>query len=108
VALAVVGVIGLAGLAAAPFFAGVEQTGGEPPHRMRLTDSDEAALQQIDGSMTLDEVEHLTGVRAEVILNELGLPPELPRDARLGRLRKTYGFELDRVREVVRKHLGRR
>ncbi len=104
IALAIVGMMALAFLAAAPFFGRVEQT-GEPPHRMRLIEPDGATLQKIDGSMTLDEVEQLTGVLAKVIVSELGLPPELPGGARLGRLRKEYGFELDDVRKVVRRHL---
>lgn len=107
VSLAVVGVMALAGLVAAPFFGRVEQT-GEPPHRMRLTEPNGGRVQQIDGSMTLNEVEQVTGVQAAVILREIGLPPQLPLDVRLGRLRKEHGFELHDVREVVRKHLEKR
>lgn len=104
VALAVVGVMTLAGLAAAPFFGRVELT-GEPPHRMRVTEPSENTIPQIDGSMTLNEVEQLTGVPAAVISRELGLPPHVPMDSRLGRLHKDHGFELQEVREIVRKHL---
>ena len=107
VALAVVGVIALAALAAAPFFGRVEQT-GEPPHRMRADETGDRKAPQIDGSMTLNEVEKLTGVPAAVILRELGLPPQVPVDARIGRLRKEYGFELHDVREIVRRHVGKR
>jgi len=102
--LAVVGVTALASLAVAPFFGQVEQT-GEPAHRVRLTEPSEGTVPQIDGSMTLHEVEQLTGVSAAVILRELGLPPQVPADARLGRLRREFGFELHDVREIVRKHL---
>ncbi|OGP86840.1 MAG: hypothetical protein A2Y95_01385 [Deltaproteobacteria bacterium RBG_13_65_10] len=107
VALAAIGVMALVGLAAAPFFGRVEQT-GEPPHRMRLAETDEGTVRKIDGSMTLNEVEQLTGVRAAVILRDLGLPPDLPLDVRLGRLRKEHGFELNDVREVVRRRLEER
>ena len=107
VVLAVVGMLALVCLAAAPFFGRVEQT-GEPPHRMRSTETDETDACQIDGSMTLVEVEQVTGVPAAVILRELGLPPHLPTDRRLGRLRKEHGFELHDVREVVRKHVEER
>jgi hypothetical protein len=103
-ALAVLGVVALGGLAVAPFFGRVEQT-GEPPHRLRVTEPSEGTVPQIDGSMTLDEVEQLTGVSAAVILRELGLPPQVPADAHLGRLRKEFGFELHDVREIVRRHL---
>jgi len=107
VVLAVVGVLALVCLAAAPFFGRVEQT-GEPPHRMRSTETDETDAHPIDGSMTLAEVEQVTGVPAAVILRELGLPPRLPTDKRLGRLRKEHGFELHDVREVVRKYVEER
>ncbi len=104
VALAVVGVTALAGLALAPFFGRVEQT-GEPPHKMRITEPSEGSVDQIDGSMTLNEVEQLTGVPTAVILRELGLPSQVPVDVRLGRLRKQHGFELHDVREIVRRHI---
>jgi len=63
---------------------------------------------QIDGSMTLREVERRTGVSAAVILRELGLPLDLPADERLGRLRRHYGFEIQTVREIVEKHREQR
>ncbi|MEA5114397.1 MAG: DUF4405 domain-containing protein [Geobacteraceae bacterium] len=106
--LAVVGVLALLGLAALPFMGRVEQTGAEPPHRMRLTDHEKVDKYDIDGSMTLSDVEKRTGVPPEVLLRELGLPPGLPTDENLGRLRKKYGFELNDVREVVRKQVGRK
>ena len=129
VALAFAGLAGLVVLAAAPFFGEVEP-GGEPPHRLRATATADdsagpAALPPggaphrghgagagegegpaIDGSMTLAEVERLTGVPAAVVLRELGLPEDLPRDENLGRLRHAHGFEMRDVREAVRKHLG--
>jgi hypothetical protein len=107
VALAVVGVTALAGLAAAPFFARVEQTGG-PAHGMRAAERSEGGIPRINGSMALRQVEQLTGVPATVILRELDLPPQTPVNARLGRLRREYGFELDDVREIVRRHVESR
>jgi hypothetical protein len=100
VGLAIVGVLALAGLMAAPFFGQVEQT-GEPPHKLQ---SDERPAYQINGSMTLHEVEEQTGVPAAVILSELGLPANLPTDEPLGRLRRQYGFEMHDIQEIVRKH----
>jgi len=129
VALAIVGILGLIGLALSPFFGQVESEGepphkmrsgelpkspdshfgrveseGEPPHKMRSGEVPESPDPQIYGSMTLREVEQLTGVSPEVILRELGLPTGLPVDERLGRLRRQYGFRMDDLREVVRKH----
>ena len=107
VALAVVGVLALGGLASAPFFGPVEQT-GEPPHRLRSTKQGGGEANRIDGSMTLREVERRTGVPKAVILQELGLPLDVPADERLGRLRGQYGFEMQAVREIVEEHAEQR
>jgi hypothetical protein len=103
VALSVVGIISLLSLAALPFMGRVELTGGEPPHRLRSAERGEGGQFQIDGSMTLADVEKLTGIPSSAILRELGLPVNLPKDVSLGRLRKEYGFEMNGVRDVVRK-----
>jgi hypothetical protein len=103
IGLAILGVLILAGLTVAPFCGRVQQT-GEPPHKMQ---SDERPAYQIDGSMTLHDVEEQTGVSAAVILEELGLPADLPTGERLGRLRKQHGFEMHDIQEVVRKHRDR-
>jgi hypothetical protein len=103
VALAVVGVLALAGLMVAPFFAQVEQT-GKPPHKMQSSEASTSSELQVNGSMTLREVEEQTGVPATVILRELGLPVDLPTDEQLGRLRKKHGFEMHAIKEIVRKY----
>ena len=104
VGLAIVGVLALAGLMSVPFFGQVQDT-GEPPHKMQ---SDERPAYQIDGTMTLHEVEEQTGVPAATILQELGLPADLPTDERLGRLRKQHSFEMHDIQEIVRKHREQR
>ena len=123
-ALAIVAIMALCSLAVAPFPATVRHQ-GEPPHRLRATESgqaephgstfpDRAAAYRmecdgIDGTMTLSEVEQSTGVPMATILRELGLrelglPGELPADSRLGRLRRVHGFDMYDVREIVREH----
>jgi len=104
-ALAVVGVIALIGLAAAPFFGRVAKTSEPPLHRMRSTDPARNETYPIDGSTTLAEVERITGIPATVILQDLGLPSDIPTDERLGRLRQKHGFEMNDVREIVRKRV---
>lgn len=100
ICVAIVAVLALAGLAILPFFGQVQST-GEPPHRMQ---SDEHHAGQINGSMTLREIEEQTGVPAAVILKDLGLPANLPTDEKLGRLRGQHGFEMHDIQEVVRRH----
>ncbi|MEN6408014.1 MAG: DUF4405 domain-containing protein [Thermoguttaceae bacterium] len=130
VALAVVGLLILIGLVASPFLTAVELT-GDAPHRGRAarlaeqsdpqttprTDQDADPLSaglaerhtgegtpQIDGTMSLREMERRTGVSAAVVLKEMGLPADVPLDERLGRLRKQYNFDMHALREVVAKH----
>lgn len=103
IGLAILGVLILAGLAVSPFCGRVQQT-GEPPHKMQ---SEEPPAYQINGSMTLHEVEEQTGVPAAVILRKLGLPADLPTDERLGRLRKQHAFEMHDIQEIVRQHRDR-
>ncbi len=55
----------------------------------------------IHGSMTLRDVQELTGVPVDHIITALRLPADVPRDERLGRLRRSYGFEIDDVRRIV-------
>lgn len=107
VAISIAGLIILIGLAVIPLLGKVEQT-GEPPHKLQSLESVENYDYNIDGSMTLKEVEQLTGVSGTVIIRELGLPNDLSMNERLGKLRKEYGFELNDVREVVRKRVEKK
>ena len=108
VALAGIGVLALAGLAVMPFLCQVQQTIEGPQHKMRLGEHSRESAHQFDGSMTLREVEQRTGVSVNAILQELGLPRDLPTYEQLGRLRKRYGFEMREVREIVQKNLAQR
>ncbi len=57
--------------------------------------------QEINGRLSLAEVERLTGVPAGEILKKLNLPPGTSRDERLGRLRRRYGFSIQQVRDAI-------
>jgi len=105
--LALLAILALVGLAASPFFVAVEHN-GQPPHKMRSEKLQEDQVSTIDGSMTLLEIERRTGVPSAAIIKELGLPNDLPTDERLGKLRKQYGFDVHRVREIVQKHLDQK
>jgi hypothetical protein len=60
--------------------------------------------EQIRGSMSLAEIETATGVSAKTLKSELGLPEGTAAEERLGRLARQYGFTVDKVREVIKKH----
>ncbi len=134
IAIAVLGLLVLLGLAASPYLAGVESK-DDSPHKTRSEKSvegkhvkqtnaegkraeekhiegegkhAEGSLFSIDGTMSLGEVERMTGVSAAVIVKELGLPTDVPVDERLGRLRKEYGFEMRDLREIVEKNSKKR
>ena len=76
----------------------------EQEHESKLTRGVRAEDQSgilITGKMTLYDIEKETGVSARKIADKLGLPPNTPLDENLGRLRKTYGFTVQKVRDVV-------
>jgi hypothetical protein len=113
-ALALVGLAALVAVAAAPFFSPIEQTEGAEPGRNREegvgvrapapADALDDRIVEIEGSMSLAEVERATGVPVAVLLEGLGLPPETGPEQHLGQLRRTHGFEIDDVREIVAAH----
>jgi hypothetical protein len=100
VALGTVGLIALLALALAPFMSPVERAAGE----LRAPGShafEGERFESIRGSMTLAEVQAATGVPADTIIEQLGLPPGVPKDERLGRLKRTHGFAMEDVRRIV-------
>jgi hypothetical protein len=61
----------------------------------------------IRGSMTLKKVEETTGVPAAHIIKSLKLPESTSTEEQIGRLKKTYGFEIDDIREAVKRYKKR-
>ncbi len=103
-----VAVIALAGaVIAAPFVVPVERVENETGRRAHAEHAPPDVAAEVSGAMTLGEVERLTGVPRETILEELGLPAETPANTRLGHIRRDHDIEVDTVRAAVRKHLPR-
>ena len=100
IALGTVGLAALLALAIAPFLSPVERASGGL--RTQSSHSSEVeGLESIRGFMSLAEVQQATGVPADHIIEKLGLPPGIEPDERLGKLRTTYGFTVDDVRQIV-------
>ena len=103
IGLGIVGLVALLALGAAPLLSPVDRVDGEfqrrGPSRGALETDD-----SIRGSMTLREVEQTTGVPASYILQELGIPPDLSTDERLGRLARAHQFSVQDVRLIVGKY----
>jgi len=80
------------------------QSEEEPEHEPKLSRGTMAEDQSgilITGRMTLYDIEKETGISAQKIADKLGLPSNAPLDENLGRLRRTYGFTLQKVRDAV-------
>jgi hypothetical protein len=101
VALGAVGLAALLALAIAPFLSPLERSGGglhtAGPHSYEAEN-----LKSIRGYMSLAEVQKVTGVPADYIIEKLGLPPGVQHAERLGRLRAVHGFSVEDVRRIVR------
>jgi len=65
----------------------------------RLDDNVSGIL--ITGQMTFYDIESETGIPAKKIADKLGLPANIPLNENLGRLRKTYRFTMQEVRDVI-------
>ncbi len=60
----------------------------------------------ITGRMSLKDVERVSGIPAQRIIEALSLQPGISLNETLGRLRKIYPFTIQQVREVVEKERG--
>lgn len=55
----------------------------------------------ITGRMTLAEVERITGIPTQSLIQKLGLPVKTSPDETLGQLRKKHGFSVSDIREII-------
>jgi len=100
VGLGLTGLAAVVALALAPLLTPVERidggaAGGEQEGHFG------SHAEDIRGDLTLRELEAQTGVPADHVVRELGLPDGVRRDERLGRLRRQYGFDMGQVRRIV-------
>jgi hypothetical protein len=55
----------------------------------------------ITGRMTFRDIQKETGVDLDVLFRRMGLPPSTSQDEGIGRLRRTYGFSIPKLRETL-------
>jgi hypothetical protein len=100
VGLGLTGLAAVVALALAPLLTPVERISAgswDGEHAGHLG----AGPETVRGELSLRELEAQTGVPAEYVLRELGLPEEVPREERLGKLRRQYGFDMALLRSIV-------
>jgi hypothetical protein len=95
----------LAGVVAAPFLWPVQAVPRSELQRQQtagtVPDGDAHSAEEIRGSMSLLEVEEVTGVPIEYVMSKLGLPANVDKTEQLGRLRRAHGFQMEELREAV-------
>ena len=100
IALGLVGLFALLAIAVAPIITPVEKTENSE-HEIEHSPGKESEVSQIEGSMTLADIEQINGVPAAYLLHELDLPLTISKKEKLGQLKETYNFSMEDVREVV-------
>ncbi|MCW8963660.1 MAG: DUF4405 domain-containing protein [Gammaproteobacteria bacterium] len=111
--LGVIGFITVVALSVSPLLAPVQRDGssrlapaqGYTASKGTLSvSSHEYEDISVRGSMTLKEIELTTGVPASYIVKSLGLPDGISENERLGPLKREYEFEMNDVREIVKRY----
>jgi len=103
VSLGIVGLLALVAFSISPLITPVEKTAKKASGSSTLSRHKYEDV-QIRGSMTLLEVEKTTGVPINHIIETLKLPRSVSGEERLGVLKRTYGFEINDVREVIHEY----
>lgn len=103
VGLGIVGLLALVAFSISPLITPVEKEARKASGSGILSSHKYEDI-QIRGSMTLLEVEKATGVPVNHIIKTMKLPSSISGEERLGILKRTYGFEINDVREVIRKY----
>lgn len=103
--LGIVGLITVVAFAVSPLLTSVETDAGSKGDSSLSSHKYEDV--SILGSMTLKEVENATGVPAGYIIESLNLPETISDEERLGSLKRRYGFEMNEVREIVKRYKER-
>lgn len=98
--LGLVGLLAILILAVLPILSPVQTSGtGESEHQKQGEQVE--TTQTIRGSMSLQELETMTGVPAAYILEKMKLPASTRLDQKLKDLKEVYSFEIEEIRNLV-------
>jgi hypothetical protein len=98
--LGLVGVFAIIAVAVSPLLSPIEganKSNAEEKHEKHIS---EAEI-DINGSLTLAEVQAQTGVPFSYLIEALELPESTSGETKLGKLKNQYGFSMDRVRMLI-------
>lgn len=101
--VALMGVVGLVMLSLTPFLSQVESSGEIGGHRKEAINTTQELHREseIKGSLSLLEMESLTGVETEVLLMAIDLPEDTPGRTKLGQLRRQADLSMLELRRVI-------
>ena len=102
-ALGFVGILAVLAIALTPFGSSVERTGTSVAQREEssvLTQESEL----VRGRMTLIEIEQKTGVPKAYFIENLGMPKDVQVNEGVAKLGKSFGFDINDVRRIVREY----
>lgn len=98
--LGLVGVFAIVAIAVSPLLSpieGAKKTKAEEKHEKHISEVET----DINGSLTLAEVQAHTGVPVSYLIEALELPESTSAETKLGKLKNQYGFSMDRVRMLI-------
>ena len=102
-ALGLVGILAVLAIAITPFGSSVEHTGASAAQR----EESSALIQEselVRGRMTLIEIEQKTGASKAYLIEHLGMPKDVQVDEGVAKLGKSFGFDINDVRRIVREY----
>ncbi len=102
-ALGLVGILAVLAIAITPVGGSVEQSGTSGVQRgesSALTHESE----RVRGRMTLIEIERKTGVPKAYLIEHLGMPKDVQLNEGVAKLGKSFGFDIDDVRRIIREY----
>ena len=104
IALGVVAGLALLALGISPLLSPVIKDESYPHEHREGYSNPKNNYVNINGRMTLEEIENVTGVPAEYIILKLGLPSNTTKEKKLGQLRQYYPFEMKDIRKIIKNY----